>query len=359
MDRRVQQRQRLVATAAMHHAIEVVGPALGARAAVAQGDTGLSRQVFAIGIDLRVGHIEHCHGVGGEARLVVAHDKAEPAQRAGVEPGLQLRAHAIFGAGQRVGPDGVRRGYERQSGFDQRGQRHIGRLHARRARLQMRVGARGAVQVKAQVDAVGALHGQAQHGQVCFRFDSCQRSIHQRTVAASHHEPQVQGVLALVVVVDARVRRDHGGHTFQPLGWDRHGAQQGGTARAGCPHAAQAAGGACVQQIAEGVEDFGFCSAFGLCDVGKRRAGQRKAALPVVEQAGAERCFFPFPRRGKMGIGAGPVGRGRVLPPPQPSPTGGGRNTALTPSLSRRRERGQGRVGVAHGARTPFAPHAK
>ena len=50
----VQQAQGFVSAAAVHHAVQVVAPAFGALAAVAQGDAWLRGQALAKGVDLRV-----------------------------------------------------------------------------------------------------------------------------------------------------------------------------------------------------------------------------------------------------------------------------------------------------------------
>ena len=58
---------------AVHHAIQVVAPARRAGAAVGQRHAGLGGQGAVSGVYFVVGHIQHRHGIGGKAQLVVAH----------------------------------------------------------------------------------------------------------------------------------------------------------------------------------------------------------------------------------------------------------------------------------------------
>ena len=252
------------------HAVQVVAPAFGALAAVAQGDAGLRGQALAKGVDLRVVDVEHGHGVGREADFMVAHHQPEAAQRAGVEPGLDACQHIGRGAAQRARPVGKGLGHQRQAGLDQGRQRMVGRLDARRAALDGAAARGGAVQVEAEVDAVGAHHLQAGHGQAGFGFDGGQGVVQRFGAGAGDDEPQVQAVFALVVVVDAGVRRHQRGHGLQPLRRHGHGAQQGGPAHAGRPHAADAADGATLGQPHAGVDNFIFRSAQRFPHLGER-----------------------------------------------------------------------------------------
>ena len=219
--------QHLGAVTAMHHAVEVVRPARRAFAPVGQRHADFVRQCFATPVHCGVGDVEHRHGVGVKAQLVVAHDGADAPQRALVQPLLQRRQHRGGRAAQGPAPNGRRAWHQWQARFEQGRQRAVGLGHWRGLEGGGHGGpGRAAAQVEAQVDAVGALHAQLQGGESRGIFEQRHGTAHRGIVVARHHEPQVVAVLALVVVVYTGVAGDDGGHGVQPLGRHGHGGQQ-------------------------------------------------------------------------------------------------------------------------------------
>ncbi|MCY1370814.1 hypothetical protein D9M69_579220 [compost metagenome] len=145
-------------------------------------------------------------------------------------------------------------------------------------------------QIKTQVDAVGALHAQAQRGQAGGLFQRLHGRFHGRGVSPGHDEPEVEVVLARVVVVHARVGRHGGRDLVQAVVGHRHRRQQGRTAGPGREHAADAADRARALQALAGREHVRLAQVQRLGDVGKGFPHQRKAVLPGVEQSQVARA---------------------------------------------------------------------
>ena len=91
-------------------------------------------------------------------------------------------------------------------GFQQGGQRPVGRGDGGGCgSFGHGVGGGVRAQIETQIDAVGAPHGQLQGVQAGRCVQAAHGVLDSVRVGAGHHEPQIVGVLALVVVVDARV----------------------------------------------------------------------------------------------------------------------------------------------------------
>ena len=190
----------------MHHAVQVVGPALGALTPVGQRHAGFTRQGFATGIHLRIGDVKHRHGVGAETELVVPHDGAHAPQRTLVQPLLQRGQNGLGCAAQDLCPVVEGAGRQGKAGFQQGGQRPVGRGDGGGCgSFGHGVGGGVRAQIETQIDAVGAPHGQLQGVQAGRCVQAAHGVLDSVRVGAGHHEPQIVGVLALVVVVDARV----------------------------------------------------------------------------------------------------------------------------------------------------------
>ena len=187
-------------------------------------------------------------------------------QRSPAVKGLRLQRHAGL---QQCGQWPVGGGNRRR--IAHRGRRHRGRRRA-------------LAQVKAQVDAVGALHAQLQCRQVGSVFQRLHGCAHGSVVLPGHDKPQVVVVLALIVVVDAGVRRHLRRHGVQSLGRHRHGGQQRGAASVASKHAANTAQSAAGLQLRVAGQHRLHAHAGLVGNVLKRRAHQRKTALPRVEQ---------------------------------------------------------------------------
>ena len=273
----------------MHHAVQVVGPAIGAFAPVRQRHAVLRGELGAAAVDVIVGHVEHRHRVVRVAGFVVAHDRAETPQRALIQPPGQRRQHLPSRLVQRLAPGVVGSLEQRQAAFDQRGQRGVGSVHRHDGSCCGAAARRQFVaQIKTQVDAVRAPHAQAQRAAAGLCLERVDRVAHRRGVAPGDHEPQVVVVLALVVVVHARVRRHAGGHRLEPLRRHSERAQQRRPAGARTPGAADAADGAIAQQLPVAGDHHALFGAAAFADLGKRFANERKVALPVVQQREAQ-----------------------------------------------------------------------
>ena len=67
-----------------------------------------------------------------------------------------------------------------------------------------------------QVDVIALLERQLEDSEASRPADAAQGGIERVAVAASNHEPQIESVLALVVVIDARLGVDQGRHLVEP-----------------------------------------------------------------------------------------------------------------------------------------------
>jgi hypothetical protein len=168
-----------------------------------------------------------------------------------------------------------------------------------RERRRMGGGGRATAQVEAQVDAVGALHAAGAACAIRWRLPATMADCHGGIVGTGHHEPQVVAVLALVVVVDAGVGGNPGGHGLQPLGWHGHGGQQRCAPGAGGKHrpmrlsAPSAAAGRSRPARPRPESPAGG-------DARKGLAHQRESALPGVEQREASCVVGPRPASGHL-----------------------------------------------------------
>jgi hypothetical protein len=171
------------------HRVEVVRPAARALAPVGERDVVLARERFAERIRAIVRDIPHAHRVGVPAELAVAHDQAEAADDAAVEP--------VGDAHQRVGLGhaGVARRREPrarlggEAALERGDEAPVLRVERhRRDAVAVAAGARAlrrAVEREAQVDPVVAHERQAQHGQPRVALDRRQRLLERAASAAA------------------------------------------------------------------------------------------------------------------------------------------------------------------------------
>jgi hypothetical protein len=207
------------AVAAVHHAVKVEWPVGRTFPTVGQRDAGIRRPA-----------LRRTHRPAHRARRIQsshwrrnqAHDGARWYRSASVR--RSAASPAAWPERARPGSAGLSahaskgRSISGKPAFEQGSQRPISRGDrlaapcSRHRHLRCRM-----TQIETEVDAIGALHAQPQRGKVGGILKRTHRLLDRNRISAGDDEPQVERMLAFIVVVDARMGRHDGRHFMQTV----------------------------------------------------------------------------------------------------------------------------------------------
>ena len=131
---------------------------------------------------------------------------------------------------------------------------------------------------------IGMHHRQVHDRQPGLRHDPVDRLGERIRIAAGDDEPQVQIVLALVVVRDQRLAADDPRHLLQPVRRDLHRRERAHADRVGPDHGADARDQVMLAHAAEDAERLLLTERGGAPDDLERLLHQREVVLPAIDQ---------------------------------------------------------------------------
>jgi hypothetical protein len=82
---------------------------------------------------------------------------------------------------------------------------------------------------EAQINMIGSAQWQIEHFQAGLVFDPIECIVDCPPVTARHHEPEIEMVLALIIVIDAGLGIDQLRYFFQPPRWDGQRRKRAGS----------------------------------------------------------------------------------------------------------------------------------
>ena len=297
------------AAAAVHHREQVVRPQRrmpGTKVAVA--DEGERADPAARLRDLRIIDVPHRHAVGAVAEGVVVRHRGDAPDRAGVEHALQaphdlgrieagLRGDGMAGAGDQRQPC-LGGGDDGAVGRVERSARRRGAAHFA-GRRPTRGPALAGVELEPDVVLLQLRHVVDRASGV--RRDRFEDRRDRGRRLGGEHEPQVQLVLALVVVRHLLEGVDGGGDRIEPFGRDLHGGEGDRPAKAlGVVHRPEAGEHAVREQAAQPPDEDGFLHPQRLGRRRERTLAHRHAVLQRVDDGAVEIIHGPRPPSPRM-----------------------------------------------------------
>ena len=257
--------------------------------------------------DLRVIDVPHRHAVGAVAEGVVVRHRGDAPDRAGVEHALQAPHHLGRIEAEFRGDRMAGAGSQRQPCLGGGDDGAVGRVERSTRR-------RGAARFAGRLTRGPALAGvelepdvvllQLRH--VVDRVSGPRRDRfeHRRDRGGrlgGEHEPQVQLVLALVVVRHLPEGVDGGGDRIEPFGRDPHGGEGDRPAKAlGVVHRSETGEHAVCEQAAQPLDEDGFLDAQRLGRHRERTLAYRHAVLQRVDDGAVEIIHGPQPPSPRM-----------------------------------------------------------
>ena len=176
--------------------------------------------------------------------------------------------------------------------------------------------------VEAEVDVVIRQHGQIQRLAAGLAVDAGQHFGHARRRRRGHHEPQVVGMLALVVVVDLRIGVDALRHGFDARFRNRNGGERAPAQHMRAEHGTDTGNVATRHEIAQARDHLSLGTAQCIGNGSKGLLDQRQITLPVVKQMKLEagqRCIhdplFHSPSRCAREVKKMPLGSAAAISP--------------------------------------------